>query len=393
VLLLILILSVVTFSSCKLATNKNDVINLLRNDKVSIFDFFSEVSVVPLQTPSDVILAEIIQVEYFNSHYYALDAKSQKIFCFDEFGNYVFHIEAQGKGPGEYNYITHFSIDPGNMLLILMDPAVQRVHFFDLQGNHVLSHTFQLDKVMGLSQAYLLTDSLLFVTSITHEHINFYCLKSGTVVYAGYDYSKWVPSTVGPFSNSKVYRHNNRLYTLLPLSQEIVDITDGKLIPVYHWDFGKFNNSANQWTNLLDELSGEKANMRYLFEAVGRGKSLHHAIWDVSENKKFRLAILEFDNNWKHVITEKESGQKYVFNEFSEGVNFIPSATFFHSDRIVSIEIPGLENLRKSLPHEISRRNFAFYKTDFFAPEQRQIIQNHDPMTDNPYLVVYKFKE
>jgi len=378
------------FHSCQFPA-KDNAIDLNANDEVSVFDIFSEVSVIHLTTQPSELLANIAVVKYFDSHYYILDDRTQKIFCFDEQGNQVFKIDAQGNGPGEYNYINYFSIDTRNEQLVVLDPVVQRVHFFDFFGRHVLSHTFSFENVLGLSKAYMLTDSLILLTSITYEHLIYYCLKSEKVVFSDYDFSSRGVATFTLFLYNYVYKYNNRYFGLLPFSQQLADFTDIPPVEVFYWNFGKSNNTPKQWDRLLSELENKGEKIFFYHDAVGKDKILNHYIFILAETNLFRLAIVEFDNDYKHVFVNKKEGSAFVFDSFMEGVRLVFS--FFQEDRVILAEPPGFESIREKFPPELAHRSYKIYDLELLSNEDRQIIENHNPMTDNPFLVVYKFRE
>jgi hypothetical protein len=48
---------------------------------------------------------------------------------------------------------------------------------------------------------------------------------------------------------------------------------------------------------------------------------------------------------------------------------------------------------RERLQDYFFGRNQMVYLPEILQEDGRHIIENHNPMTDNPFLVVYKFRE
>ncbi len=147
--------------------------DLTQDNPISVFDMFSEVSLIRLETTPESMIRDIWKVIYHKSHYYVLDRFSQQVFCFDEEGDFVFKISAQGKGPGEYHDINSIGVDTYNDRLILLDPVMQRVLLFDMNGNFIETHSIPTEMTMGYLQVFALNDSILLFTSITN---NSFCI-------------------------------------------------------------------------------------------------------------------------------------------------------------------------------------------------------------------------
>jgi hypothetical protein len=396
--LLLFLLVGILFPSCN-TRDQPSSIDLTENQSVSVFDVFSDVKVIKLETAENNLINEIERIVFFDSRYYILDLRSQQIFCFDEDGRFVFKINSQGRGKGEYHYITDFAIDEKTNQLVVLDPVVQRVHFFDLHGRFLSSHDIKSDKVLGLNRVYPLRDSLLLFISVTYENLQFYSLKEEKIIYADFTYD--VPSTLHAFSpTDNVYFFDDKVLFFIPLSREIVDITQMVPQPYFTWCFGANNNSEQQIKQLIEEINIKQQIPEYItlpYEVVGKGRILNHQIMRSFENDRFRIAVIEFDDNFKFVINDKKDILSMVFNSFKEGILF--PFQFMQSDRSIVFfqpeigprEIDMMES--RGLLEYFLGRNFTVYSPDILHEDCRQIIRNHNPMTDNPFLVVYKFRE
>ncbi len=374
-------------------------IDLTKNQDVSVFDVFSEVKVIALETSDNYLINDITRIVYHNKRYYILDQRSQQIFCFDENGGFVYKIDSQGRGQGEYHHITDFSIDENNQQMVVLDPALQRVHFFDLAGNFLSSRNVHSDKVLGLNRVYPLSDSILLFISVTNENLLFYSLKEEKIVYADYAYD--VPSTLHVFSpKNNVFFYENKVLFLEPLSREIVDVSAMNPESYFTWCFGPNNNSAQQLNRIIEEINlKQKEHSSFLlpFQAVGKNKILNHHIMTTFENDRFQIAAIEYDDNFKFVIIDKKDKHTFVFDSFNEGILF--PFEYIQADRSIIFYIPEFtsDEIKRIKSADIQEyfleRNLRLYCSEVFNEDCRKVIENHDPMTDNPFLVVYKFKE
>jgi hypothetical protein len=374
-------------------------IDLTENQSVSVFDVFSDVQVIKLETTENNLITDIRKIEYYNSRYYILDERSQQIFCFDEDGNFVFKIDSKGKGRGEYHYITDIAIDEKNNQLVVLDPVVQRVHFFDLSGNYIISHDIKTEKVLGLNRLYPMQDSLLLLISVTYERLQFYSLNEEKIIYADFTYD--VPSTLHAFDpTDNVYFFEDKVLFFVPLSREILDVTQMVPKPYFTWCFGANNNSEQQINRLIEEINIKQQMPEYItlpYEVVGKGRLLNHQIMRSFENNRFRIAAIEFDDNFKFVIQDKSEHLNLVFTSFEEGILFpfqsmhTDRSIVFYQPEIGPREIEMMES--RGLLEYFLGRNWTLYTPEILQENGRHIIANHNPMTDNPFLVVYKFRE
>ena len=396
--LLVFLLSGVVLLSCS-SHDHSSSIDLTKNHSVSVFDIFSDVKAIKLETSENNLINDISRVEYYDSRYYILDERSQQIFCFDEHGQFIFKINSQGRGKGEYHYITDFAIDKNNNQMVLLDPVFQRVHYFNLEGKFLSSHNIKNEKVLGLNRVYPMPDSILLLISLTYENLLFYSLEEQKTVYADYAYD--VPSTLHAFAPiDNVYFFDNQIFFLPPLSREIVDVTAMHPVPYFEWCFGKDNNTEQEINQLLREIPEMEQKQEYFiraFQAVGKDKILKHSILKASESEKYRIAVVEYDNDFVFVFWDKKKNTTKVFRSFIEGTRL--PFRFMQSDMAIAPYQPPLSPReieyyeREGVIDFYQQRNHLFYSSKVLSGECQKIIESHDPMTDNPFLVVYKFRE
>ncbi len=208
----------------------------------------------------------------------------------------------------------------------------------------------------------------------------------------------------GPFSAlGNVYQYNGRTYYLPELSQELFDVTEINPELYFTWDFGAQNNSKQQVDQLITDNKARTRNLAYVShaEAVGEGRTLNHHIVGVYETARFRIAFLEFSDDFMHVVYDKHTGEQHVFVNFKEG-NILPYeniqqdraiAQYTYRFRYAETDIKRMKAVFPNIPDSYYMRNRRIYTPDLLSEEEREYIANYDPMVENPYLVVYKFKK
>ena len=100
--------------SCSDKTETKDVISVDLEDisQPSIYDIFSDISVIPLETTTESLIKNISKVQYYKSRYYILDSRPfYRILVFDSAGKYLYKIDNRGNGPHEYIDISDFYIN------------------------------------------------------------------------------------------------------------------------------------------------------------------------------------------------------------------------------------------------------------------------------------------
>lgn len=380
-------IGIFAFISCQSEKDKEHV-NLNLTEEPSVFDFFSDIEVVQLETKEDNIIGVISKVVYFKDRFYILDGLTQQFFCFDDRGNFIYNISGRGRGPGEYNFITDFTIDFEGERIFILDPVVHRLLLFGLDGDHLETFSIPIEKVMGFSKVFALNDSITLLSSITNYQLVFFNLNQQKVI--GKEIKFPIEGPLDAFSpRNNVYQFKGSTFVLPFLERQIYEISGNELVPHFEWDFGANNNSFEQLETLIAKINSRQGDIGYFHMEVGKNKILKHHIVKVYETSRYNIALLEFDNHFRHVFTDKNTQNSYVFNHFKEEIGLM----YFHIQQDVAIGFESRIPERFTDIPERAHRKHGFYHLDLLSENDSNIIANHDPMTDNPFLVVYKFKD
>jgi hypothetical protein len=80
-------------------------------------DIAEDIRYIPLGNSGDLPIGKISSIRVTNENIFVLSG--DEIFCFDLEGKYCFRLNMQGRGPGEYTYITKFDVDSNGEFLVL----------------------------------------------------------------------------------------------------------------------------------------------------------------------------------------------------------------------------------------------------------------------------------
>jgi len=93
-----------------------------------------DIEFIPLSTGEDHLIGKICGVQYQNGKFYIFDNWVNKsVTVFSENGEFLYKIDKEGRGPGEYVTVTAFDVDSlGNVYLF--DPLSQKLICYSNEG-------------------------------------------------------------------------------------------------------------------------------------------------------------------------------------------------------------------------------------------------------------------
>jgi len=384
------LVALLQLSSCQPKHEQNRI-DLSELTPTSVFDIFSDVNLVELETTPGSLIGNIAKVISHNGNFFVQDSQAKAILCLNEAGRFLFKITALGRGPGEYNNITDFSIDGENGKLVILDAPLQRVLFFSLEGKFLDERHVVTEKDMGFSRVFFLSDTVLLITSITNEQLVFFCLNENRVINKDFLQEEFLQAFTPNFN---VYQMDGRTFVLPALNQQVFDVSNIEPVPHFRWNFGKHDNTEKQFQQLRDEINKRVSPTDFFYffhEAVGQSNILHQHIYKVFETSRFSIALVEFENNWRHVIVDKSTGEIRVFNHFGEQVSLTHIS--LQEDMVIGYDSGVKDRIKILGVQEWQHRIVDGFNPAVLSEPDRQIIENHDPMNNNPFLVVFRFKE
>lgn len=231
------------FSECYYSSNFTQLetlsVDISNVQDVSIFDLFSRVELIPLETTEMSLIKNIDKVVYFNNKYFVLDYNDAEILVFNSAGKYLYKINERGDGPNQYFNISDFSIDEHSETINILAPVNNAVYEYDISGQFISK--YQLPDINGAYQKIMILnkDTLAFWTYDYENRLKFYSKDSDSIFRETF---KEGENIVKNFS--LIFPHKTHLTR--SSSHLIYNIKDAKVYEHYKWDFGKYNNTINQ---------------------------------------------------------------------------------------------------------------------------------------------------
>ena len=354
-----------------------EVIHLDRDSDIPIDELVDSIAVVQLETNDLCLISGIYKVLIYNGKYYILDRRQQNLFCFDQNGKFLHKIGERGRGPQEYEYLGSIAIDPYNEQLLLVVPFGS-VLCYDLNGTFI--EKISIPDAGAINELHVLNaDHWLFV-SLNEYQILYFSKKENRIVERLYER---LPALLLPLGRS--YAYNNSIYFAPLLHSETLNMSDKDRQVAYSWDFGANNNRSGRSERLLRELQNMNVRSEADYHAYVSliNSYLNHHILFTRESLRYRMAVLEYRNDYIHVLHDKRENQSIVFRKTKEGIRWVLPDYMSNQEIIIAYDIDGTDGYR----------DFTCYAKDIFTPEQLRTIEVHNPERDNPFFVVYYLKK
>jgi len=312
-----IVLILTCFTMCKQKVHSDDVIfvDIDRPEISSIFDYFRSIELIPLETSSDALIADISKIIVHGDRYYMLDQPQQIIFVFDQNGKFLFKINKQGKGPEEYLSVIDININPFTYNLELLDPYGP-VHIYDLKGNYIETKRIAYPKLQAVHQ---------FAPVGNHSYVFYAIFQAKKIIYFNIDEKKLQHEEfeeeryLGSFASNSLYKYQDEWYFFRPIHPVVYKIGKEQLEPAFQFDFGAYTQEGTTAVFSDEALMGSLS--KRVKELFAQFPYLIHA---VRHNSKYVFATLSRKdiNHWANIIYDKSTGKTKYIIDFSEKVLF-----------------------------------------------------------------------
>ena len=348
-------------------TNSSSVNKILRDENVaikvdlksisdnSIYDYFSKIEIIPLETTKESILnPSFLKLLVFEDYIYVGDYKNNSVCIFNKNGKFIKRVDKLGRGPGEYFSLSDYIINKTTRRLELLAPN-GNVYSYDLLGD-VFYEQFSLPAdILSVYSFQNITDDLYVFFSIFGDKqlIFFSKNKSSVLKVMKVKPEFLLTKTTMHFSITPFYEFagdvmyfegdNGNLFS--------VDTTNISIKPKLQFDFGKYNFdytllSPNETHEYYIKYS-RTASTKYVIE-----------IFPFGETNEFIIANYKFKNAIYTLFYSKASKSVKIFSKTKEGLIFTPSrasndsAMFFYSTpnrlrKYVNEKVLDIDNINK----------------------------------------------
>lgn len=348
-------------------------VNLDKPQKVSLFDYFRHIELIPLETKDDALIGWCEEIIHYQNRYYIFDRKQARIQVFDEKGNFILKIDKRGQGPGEYSvHVASIFVNPFTETIDLIDQG--RIYSYDLEGEYIrtlprpqnahyfwnfiaLSENIYVGYIASTGQF----DSykIIYLDVAKNEIIHKY--YEGDVFFDNYVY---VPSD----SHTHFYEYNKKWFFSHLADNVTYEVGLDSLSKAYTLDFGKYNYDAKN-LNLPDGDPFAIDPLPYKINLQG-------------QNNRFLLAHISLRNYTPkagaYLIHDKSTNECKYIEQFTESVKFNPRKVT-NEYVLTWCEHGALENyITEEMLDENNRKIF------------QKLLDAEDEQ--NPILIKYYFK-
>ena len=231
--------------------------------------FASSIRYIPLETSSDLNLSYISDCIFYGKQ--ILIVNLRECWLFDSNGKFLKKIGAQGRGPGEYQFVVNIGLDSQNKIYI---QSLRDVLEYRLDGSFIKKYNnlFMFNNNLNdyFSRWIIISDSLIFGhipnregnSTIKARLIN----QAGNIKkqYKNYDQFIVPPKSMrnSPDNDAQIYAYKKSFYYKGPNNDTLFYLDKQfNLVPLYVFNPGKYKEPANERSVPF----GKEVLNRYLF--------------------------------------------------------------------------------------------------------------------------------
>ena len=290
------------------------IVDLDKKQKASLFDYFSHIELLPLETSDDILVGYCEDIIPYQNRYYIFDIQLAGVQIFDQDGKFISLIDKRGQGPGEYTpNLTSIFLNPYTGNIDITDMGC--IYSYDLTGKHVRTIPRSEDasgfywNLIALSDNLYVCHILMLNNSDTHK-INYYDVKENKIIHKDYEEDVFLNNYAFVPSVPPFYEYNGKYYFYRLVDNETYEVGLDSLKRAYRWDFGKYNYDAKK-LNLPNDPSSIST-LPYRIDIQG-------------QNNRYVMAyIYRGDHEGVYLIHDKSIDECKYIEHFTESVDFIP---------------------------------------------------------------------
>lgn len=336
-------------------------------DEVSVFDLFSDIEFIPLETNDSSVLSYVSRYTVWNDTIYIFDRKQDDIFMFKMNGDFIKRLSRKGNGPGEYVRIEDMNINrfTGNLEVLSADG---KILIYDSDGSKYLSQiefpSYFIHSFQNLSPDV----DVLYFDNVETDVLQLYSRKEKKVIASAWKIPKALSFT-GFLPSKPFYIYNDSLYLYKGYSGETFSISTQSpvLHPHHSWDFGEHTFDVSSIP--------ANENFMYYHNIYMKGSAKQALGFICTENDKYYIMLFRYKNEDKILFYNKMDKTVKLFHNFSEGFGL----RFNYVDNEYMIFI---------CPHGYQDK---FISADVLDEKNRKRLSSMNEES-NPFVIRLKFK-
>lgn len=369
--IIILFLSAIIFYSCteKNKNEKNTIyVDLNQKQAVSIFDIFSKIDIIPLETNDSSLIKQITKVIVKDNRFYILDETNQ-ILTFSADGKFLFRINHRGEGPTDYISISDFNVF--NDSLFLLSNLDNKMHIYDSNGN--FGRKFSLPSITGAYDSFLNInkDTLAFWTYDYQNRLKIYSMSANKIV------NEKMPEQDNIFRHLSIDKFPYKKYIASVNDNRVFEITPrAEIVEAYKWDFGNLNNTKEMIENPI-KVNSQNDEMKCI-NKITSSEVINYIFLRNNGNSRYIYTKLCRNEIKFNILYNKSTAKTYLFEKTTEKLQIY--SLYWTEDYMIGF-IPGkAASINDIVPNAVlDAKNIK--------------IKNKLTEFDNPILIKYTFKK
>jgi|AGTN01.2.fsa_nt_gi hypothetical protein len=360
------------FNGCeeKKQTDPNTIkVDLNDRQEVSIFDIFSKIDIIPLETNDSSLIKTISKLIVSNDTLYIHDYNMSKVLAFNKDGNYLYQINNKGMGPGEYAGTSDIGIF--NDSLSILSAVDYKLYIYDKKNGEFIRN-IPLPSIKGAYKSFMDLDdeTIAFWTYDYDNRLKIYSKSTGEIINEQFPEKNNIFTNIGievfPYNRHFLRVYDNCVFKIT---------SNGEISEAYKWDFGKLNNTLQMIENAPSVKSQDE-----LMKIIGRlnaSEIVNYYFASGGGNSQYVYTMLNRKNKLLNIFHHKLSEKTYVFDQTLEKAKLYP---LYWSDNYMIGFMPEIVS------------DFNEIIPDNILNEENIQIKKKLSEYDNPVLVKYHFK-
>ncbi len=328
--------SVLALSGCSMRQNPQVAENLISIDvdkllceEVSIFDIFSEVEVVPLDSKcplSNTVYTGMSNLAFDGELFYILDTKTLDLCVFKNDGKFVGRADKTGRGPGEYTMADQLVYNPSIDAVEVLDPRgrIYRYSTDSLEFESMLD--FSSERLAATHNFFVDGEKYILYSFSNEDKV--WCFDTGDPSLFSYGYRppEYLVKYVSAQSPFFEFDGDAAFFGTLDGLIYVFDNVSRSLVPYIGWDFGKYQGRLSD-IPVYDSARGYD---EFILD-YSRRKLCPFIDMKCSGRKLFASVIYDYGKTYT-LYHDMDTGESRLFWKTREGMLFLPE--LFHDGKM-----------------------------------------------------------
>lgn len=302
-----------------------DVLSPAGTEIKKISDIASDVRYIPLETNPDAFMRFVGNLKEGNDKFYINTVL--ELLCFDRTGKFLYKLAQQGRGPGEYTYLSDYDIRPEKNQVVVLTRG--KLNFYnESDTGFVLQKQLDLKMQPNYVDFFPEQDNILLSFSASTGENKYQCVginPDGDTLFIKPNFYKFTRNSrvvMGFSSDNIINRYDGTISIKGFLNDTVYNIdSEYKFVPSMILNTGGKSITTDFLANVPAPTSESGASPAAAFLAIS----------EILENEKYLMFRYYYQESAKWIMFDKENKQTFYFDakellkdDISGGINIEP---------------------------------------------------------------------